>query len=145
MLLVLISLFSCKKEFTYNENNLASPIIFKTKPSDKDIYFSDEGSVIEISKGIEQINASSKLLSEKELKNFKKKDLEVIRKTIYARHGLIFKSSEYSRYFNATEWYSPLSENVDSKLTSIEISNIELLIKFEKYANENYNSHDFGR
>ena len=133
-----------KKEFVYDKNNLTLPIDYLRKSTElKNGTFIDEGAKTDITDGIEKINASSQILTEKRLKNLKKKDLELIRNTVYARHGLIFKSFDLSRNFFYNDWYLPVSENVDSELTSLEKSNIELLTRFEKYAKENYSY--FGR
>ena len=133
-----------KKEFIYDKNNLSKPILYlqELMENDKGIFFEDGARTI-ITNGIEKINASVEILTEKRLKNLKKDDLQIIRKTIYARHGFIFKSAELSRNFDKSDWYLPVSENIDSELTSIEKTNIELLTRFEKYAKQNYSY--FGR
>ena len=88
------------------------------------------------------INASTKILTEKQLKNLKKLELEIIRNTIYARHGLSFKNDFYL-IFEEMPWYIPVSVDVTKDLTEIEIENIKTLKRFEKYATDNYQS--FGR
>lgn len=92
---------------------------------------------------ITKINSSTKKLTENDLKNLKKLELEILRNTIYARHGYTFKKKSYRQFFDSVEWYIPVSENVDAKLTTLEKANIKLLERFEQYAEDNYDS--FGR
>jgi hypothetical protein len=92
---------------------------------------------------ITKINSSTKKLTENDLKNLKKLELEILRNTIYARHGYTFKKKSYRQFFDSVEWYIPVSENVDAKLTALEKANIKLLERFEQYAEDNYDS--FGR
>lgn len=92
---------------------------------------------------ITKINSSTKKLTENDLKNLKKLELEILRNTIYARHGYTFKKKSYRQFFDSVEWYIPVSENVDAKLTTLEKANIKLLERFEQYAKDNYDS--FGR
>jgi YARHG domain len=95
------------------------------------------------SEGIENINASTTKLTEAELKNFTKFDLEILRNTIYARHGYAFKKEFLRQLYNYTEWYVAISDNVDADLTGIEKQNIALLTRMEKYAQDHYQY--FGR
>ena len=92
---------------------------------------------------IYKINGSTKKLSEKELKNLRKLDLEIIRNSIYARHGYSFANRGARQFFDNVDWYIPLYTNVEDKLTETEKENIALLKRFEKYATDNYNQ--FGR
>ena len=92
---------------------------------------------------ITKINSSTKKLTENNLKNLKKLELEILRNTIYARHGYTFKKKSYRQFFDSVEWYIPVSENVDAKLTALEKANIKLLERFVQYAEDNYDS--FGR
>lgn len=89
------------------------------------------------------INASEQKLTEKQLKNLKKIDLEILRNTIYARHGYTFKKKSYRQFFDYVGWYIPQSTDVEKELTQLEKENIALLKRFEKYAEDNYDS--FGR
>lgn len=89
------------------------------------------------------INSSTKLLTEEEVKNLKKLELEILRNTIFARHGYSFRKKSYRQFFDPVDWYIPVSDDVSGKLTVIEKKNIALLERFEKYAEDNYDS--FGR
>ena len=89
------------------------------------------------------INSSTTKLKESQLKNLKKIELEILRNTIFARHGLAFKTKTVRQFFDYVDWYIPVSTNVDNQLTSVEKENIVLLKRFEKYAEDNYDT--FGR
>ncbi|KAF2509221.1 YARHG domain-containing protein [Flavobacterium zhairuonense] len=95
------------------------------------------------SSAILTINSSTTKLKESQLKNLKKLDLEILRNTIFARHGYAFKSNTIRQFFDYVPWYVPISENVNNQLTETEKQNIELLRGFEKYATDNYDT--FGR
>lgn len=95
------------------------------------------------SESILTINSSTKKLKESDIKNLKKIDLEILRNTIFARHGFSFKTKTVRQFFDSVEWYIPVSTSVDDQLTSVEKENIVLLKRFEKYAEDNYDS--FGR
>lgn len=95
------------------------------------------------SESIFKINSSTQKLKESDVKNLKKIDLEILRNTIFARHGLTFKTKTVRQFFDDVEWYIPISTNVDNQLTTVEKENIVLLKRFEKYAEDNYDS--FGR
>jgi hypothetical protein len=90
-----------------------------------------------------QLNASTQELKEDDLKNLKKLELEIIRNTIYARHGYTFNKRAYRQFFDPVDWYVPMFDNVEDKLTKLEVKNIALLKKFEQYAEDNYDT--FGR
>ncbi|GGC92015.1 hypothetical protein GCM10011508_19040 [Flavobacterium lutivivi] len=92
---------------------------------------------------ITKLNASTTLLSENDLKNLKKLELEIIRNTIFARHGYSFKKKSFRQFFDPVDWYIPVTDDMSGKLTLIEQKNIVLLNLFQKYAEDNYDS--FGR
>ncbi|MFZ9583244.1 MAG: YARHG domain-containing protein [Crocinitomicaceae bacterium] len=89
------------------------------------------------------INASATLLKRSDLENLSKGDLRIIRNAIYARHGYSFKNRPLRIFFDAQEWYMPISTDVKAKLTDLEKKNIQLLLQFEKNATEYYDT--FGR
>lgn len=97
----------------------------------------------EASESIFKLNSSTQKLKESDIKNLKKIDLEILRNTIFARHGLTFKTRTVRQFFDRVEWYIPVSENVNTELTTVEKENIALLKRFEKYAEDNYDT--FGR
>lgn len=131
-----------KREFSYNKDNEI--------PSDKnwntlyeqDPQFPDK---LETLTGkISEINASNKLLQKSDIDNLYKGDLEVIRNSIYARHGYSFKNRKMRYFFdNHIEWYMPVSTDVRSNLTETELKNIDLLKRFEEHAAKYYD--EYGR
>ena len=82
-------------------------------------------------------------LQEIDVKNLKKLELEIIRNTIFARHGYTFKKKTYRQFFDPVAWYVPVSNDVSGSLSDLEKENITLLKRFEKYAIDNYDT--FGR
>ena len=64
--------------------------------------------------------------------------LEIIRNTIYARHGLSFKKKTFRQFYDPVDWYIPVSKDVSADLTDLEKKNELLLKRFEKYATDNY-------
>lgn len=78
-----------------------------------------------------------------DLKNLRKLDLQIIRNTVFARHGYSFKKETYRQFFENTDWYVPVSNNVDADLTPLEKDNVALLARLEKYAEDHYDT--FGR
>lgn len=90
-----------------------------------------------------KLNGSKRTLTEKELKNLRKIDLEIIKNAIYARHGYSFKKATFRNFFERTDWYIPVSNNVEKELTEVEKGNIATLTRFIKYAEDKYDT--FGR
>lgn len=92
---------------------------------------------------IYEINASNTMLTAADVSNLKKGDLLIIRNAVYARHGYSFKNKALRMFFDAQEWYIPVNSDIKDALTEIEKSNIELLMTYEKNAEEYYDH--FGR
>ena len=147
-----MTIYSLKKqEFIYNSKLMLAPTFTEKDEMPNELYIDyitkdekSEGTYREANENIiTKINASTTKLLEKDIKNYKKIDLEILKNTIYARHGLIFKEEVTRQFFNQSKWYVPFEGNVDEKLTPLEKENIILLQKFEKYATDNYDS--FGR
>ncbi|MEP6804671.1 MAG: YARHG domain-containing protein [Flavobacterium sp.] len=147
-----------KKEFKYNPNVMLPEegmYIDYENPKEEQITESAEDPEVQetetymetvyraASESIVTLNSSTKKLKESDIKNLKKIDLEILRNTIFARHGLTFKTKTVRQFFDNIEWYIPVSDNVTSELTTVEKENIVLLKRFEKYAEDNYDS--FGR
>lgn len=148
----LIKLYNFKKrQFSYNAKLMLLPTITEKDEMPYELYVDyltkdtkNEGTFRDADENIvTKINSSTTKLVENDLKKYKKIDLEILRNTIYARHGLIFKDAVTRQFFNRTTWYIPFESSVDSKLTPLEKENIIILQKFEKYATDNYDN--FGR
>jgi len=91
-----------------------------------------------------KFNASATELKKEDVENMHKRDLEIMRNAIYARHGYSFKNRAMRDYFdNYVEWYIPVSTDVSNSLTELEKKNIELIKRYEQHAASYYDS--FGR
>jgi hypothetical protein len=66
-----------------------------------------------------------------ELGRLDKKELWLLRNTIYAQYGYKFKSDVLSKHFSQFDWYKPTSDNVDKKMTFYDSLNIRNTKKFE--------------
>lgn len=110
-----------------------------------DVYDSREEETVEmITQAAGKINASTTLLTTSDVENMYKRDLEVMRNAIYARHGYSFKNRKMRDFFDTyVDWYIPVSTNVTAELTDLEKKNIKLIKDFEDYAESYYDS--FGR
>lgn len=86
---------------------------------------------------------SKRLLTEDDVSNLPKDDLEIMRNEIFARHGYCFKKKYLREMFEDKDWYIPNTVDVKADLTEIEKKNIVLIKRYEKYAEEF--GDDFGR
>ena len=145
-----------KKEFVYNPNFMldensdlvdwSNPKEFIEKYTDEETGKTESFTTSKnrvASEAIFKLNASKQKLTEKELKNLRKLDLEIIKNSVFARHGYSFKKDTYRNFFEQTDWYIPVSNNVDKDLSPLEKENVALLNRFIKYAEDKYDS--FGR
>jgi YARHG domain len=80
--------------------------------------------------------ASQRLLKPKDVENEMKEDLEFMRNEIFARHGYCFSKKNLRQQFEMKDWYVPNTVNIKGFLTDIEKKNIELIKRYEKYAEE---------
>lgn len=145
-----------KTEFVYNPNFMIdkdSELIDWTNPKEfKEKYTNEETGKTETfttsknrvaSDAVFKLNASKQKLTEKDLKNLRKLDMEIIKNSVFARHGYSFKKETYRYFFEQTDWYIPVTNNVEADLSPLEKENIALLNRFTKYAEDKYDS--FGR
>ena len=88
-------------------------------------------------------NASGELLTPKQVANMTKADIFILRNSIYARHGYSYKNRQLRAYFDRQSWYMPVKTDIKGELTPLEKQNIELLLRYEKNAQEYYD--EFGR
>lgn len=129
-----------KRDFVYNKENKI--------PEEKDwntLYeqnprFPDKIELI--SAEISKINASNTLLSKSDVENLYKGDLEIIRNSIYARHGYSFQNRKMRYFFdNEIDWYMPVTTDIRNELTETEKKNIDLLKRYEDHAESYYDSY----
>jgi hypothetical protein len=86
---------------------------------------------------------SKRLLTEDDVNNLAKEDLEIMRNEIFARHGYCFRKKNLREMFEDKDWYIPNTIDIKNSLTDIEKKNITLIKRFEKYAVEY--GDDYGR
>lgn len=132
-----------QKTFVYNpDNNFDESIVGASLYSGKDM--EDDGSYEAITEKVTKINASKQKLTNKDVENLYKGDLEVIRNAIYARHGYSFRNRRMRYLFdNQAAWYVPMNIDVRSDLTELEKENIALLKRYENHAEKYYD--EFSR
>jgi hypothetical protein len=87
--------------------------------------------------------ASMTLLVPDDLEPYPKRVLEFMRNEIFARHGYCFKKKELRQKFEMEDWYVPNTVDIKGFLTEIEKKNIQLIKRYEKYA-EDYGD-EYGR
>ena len=93
----------------------------------------DETILVDISSEFYIYDSDCRYLTEDELSVYSSEELGYIRNEIFARHGYVFESSEYSEYFNSTSWYVEDSSysGDDSTLNEYELANINLIKSLE--------------
>jgi len=93
---------------------------------------------------VSKINASTKKLTNQDLENLNKGELQIIRNLIYARHGYSFKNRKMRYFFDSKiDWYIPVSTDVRKEITDLELKNIALIKRYEQHAEKYYDY--FGR
>ena len=131
-----------KKVFKYDPNLELPAEIQWTELYEQTQKFPDK--VEQITKDVVKLNASARELTKKDVENLYKGDLEIIRNSIYARHGYSFKTRRVRFIFDQyIEWYMPVTTDVRNDLTDIEKKNIDLIKRYEEHAEKYYD--EFGR
>jgi hypothetical protein len=80
--------------------------------------------------------ASQRLLKADDVEEFPKSELEFMRNEIFARHGFCFKKKTLRQEFEMQDWYVPNTVDIKGFLTDIEKKNIQLIKRYEKYADD---------
>ncbi len=71
-------------------------------------------------------------LSQEDLYGVPASELRLMRNTIYARKGYIFKSADLTAHFSQFPWYTPMRSNIpQSEFTDVENYNIQMIKRFE--------------
>jgi hypothetical protein len=86
---------------------------------------------------------STTLLTTEDVENLDKSTLLYMRNEIFARHGYCFRKKDIRLMFEFEDWYVPNTVDIKDDLTEIEIKNIKLIQRYEKYAVDY--GDDFGR
>ncbi|MGY3792424.1 YARHG domain-containing protein [Aquimarina sp. 433] len=135
-----------KRKFIYNaESNLSFDIDYDYNLALYDSQDDENGELEAISsKVIGELNASIKELTNTDVENLNKGELEVLRNLIYARHGYSFKNRKMRYFFDSNiDWYIPVSTDIRGTLTDLEKKNIDLIKRYEQHAERYYDY--FGR
>ena len=131
-----------KKVFKYNPNLEIPEYIWEAELYNT--YNEKTGDSEYPTEDASKFNASTTLLTKKDVENMYKADLEIIRNTIYARHGYSFKNRRMRYIFDSNvDWYIPVKVDILADLTDLEKKNIDLLKRYEEHATAYYDS--FGR
>ncbi len=80
--------------------------------------------------------ASQRLLKPADVENMMKEDLQFMRNEIFARHGFSFNKKQLRQMFEMEDWYIPNTVDIRGFLTDVEKKNIQLIKRYEKYAEE---------
>lgn len=72
-----------------------------------------------------------RLLTVDELRDLSRRDLRLLRNTVYARRGRTFQSMMLADYFLRMEWYQPDVQYTDARLTDVDQRNIQLIRSVE--------------
>lgn len=86
---------------------------------------------------------SQRLLTEEDVWNYNSDELRLMRNEVYARHGYSFNKKDMRYHFEAQDWYMPVTTDIRTSITDIEVKNIELIYEYETYFEEYYD--EFGR
>lgn len=130
-----------KKEFKYNPN-IELPRDMEWEQLYHGENFDEEvGEWESTTDEVTKFNPSVKLLTKDDVENMYQGDLEVMRNSIYARHGYSFKHRRMRYVFDKIDWYIPVYDDVRNFLTEVEKKNIELIKRYEKHAEAYYDSY----
>jgi hypothetical protein len=72
-----------------------------------------------------------RILGLAELEDMSLKDLRILRNTVYARRGYVFKSAILDEYFGNMDWYQADPSYTDDRLSSVDWKNIKLIKSVE--------------
>jgi hypothetical protein len=67
-----------------------------------------------------------------QLSDLSRRDLRILRNTIYARHGRPFKSRLLQAYFDDMSWYKADPAFTEKRLTKVDVTNIRLIKSVEQ-------------
>jgi hypothetical protein len=71
------------------------------------------------------------VITVEQLGNLSRRDLRILRNTIYARHGRPFKSKLLQAYFDTMEWYKADPAFTEKRLTKTDVTNVRLIKSVE--------------
>jgi hypothetical protein len=71
------------------------------------------------------------VITVEQLANLSRRDLRILRNTVYARHGRQFKSKLLQAYFDDMVWYTRNPKFDEKQLTKVDVTNIRLIKSVE--------------
>lgn len=74
---------------------------------------------------------STRKLTYDDISSLNKAQLRLLRNTIFARHGYIFKSDDLKKHFSQYSWYSPRYADISRMMSDIETYNVQFIKKYE--------------
>lgn len=80
---------------------------------------------------LEDPSQLDRVLTLEELSTLSRRDLRILRNTVYARHGRTFDSEVVRSYFSSATWYKPSNEYHNGMLTGIDHKNIAIIRSVE--------------
>jgi hypothetical protein len=107
------------------------------EPKDEAPSMTDQKEIIETSgEGYAEVLSERKLV-DSDLDGKTKKDLEILRNSIYAKYGYKFKREDLLNYFSQFSWYNPITRDMSevyNSMSDVEKYNIDF-IKSAKFFN----------
>jgi hypothetical protein len=80
----------------------------------------------------------SRQITQNDLEERSLRDLSLMRNTIYARAGHKFRKKWLNDYFLAQPWYHPLEKDDESKISTLDRKNAEIIAKYDAAINKDY-------
>jgi len=82
--------------------------------------------------GTEYDFLSTRYISYNDIKDYDSGQIRVLKNSIYARHGRIFKDAALREYFSEQSWYRGTRKEIpESEFNKFEKANIAFLLKYE--------------
>lgn len=100
-----------------------------------------KGGKVKRSEDMFDIDASSYLFTENDLKHLSAKQLTYLRNQIYAKHGYTFKSQELTNHFKQYGWYHPTKNFTESSFNQIEKANVAFIKNYQEQNGMTYKPH----
>ena len=134
------------KDAKTKEVESTSAITSTSAPNEREVQTMDHTTVqktdeeqIEIDKSQNDGDGYDNVLSERKLNDYDlegktKKELEIMRNSIFARHGYRFKRKDLLNYFSQFSWYYPSTSDMSvasSSMSEIEIYNVNFIKEHE--------------
>jgi hypothetical protein len=82
------------------------------------------------------LSALNRIMEWNEIWDLSQSELRILRNTIYAKYGYIFRSDDLQIHFKQFAWYNAINANVDNNLSVIDNENIERIQRRENSLSE---------